>query len=284
MDSIAANYRAESLAVSRDPASATRARARRAASLVRVGTVLRDYACRFDCAVAVSNQVADRIPPPRAAHESGPSLPLRATKYARMDSPARTSSPIAGASAPPSSGVLSSGISDDAAPRPLGLQPDRQCSREPVMSVDHQLRFFTGWGDRADDMRGSDTGGEGQPSLKTPALGLVWANQLAARLALTREAAWAPQQPAGGWNAVATAYEAAGRGASTVQAAGGDARCQPGEATTEESAEWAPRRWRRWCKVVFAAWTAPVGEGGRGIEFEVWEGGVRSISSKGKEV
>lgn len=47
------------------------------------------------------------------------------------------------------------------------------------MSLDHQSRFFTGWGDKPASV---------PQDLKAPALGLVWANQIDARVVLKVEA------------------------------------------------------------------------------------------------
>lgn len=52
-----------------------------------------------------------------------------------------------------------------------GITPD-------PLSLDHQMCWFTGWGDRRTD----------SSNLKTPSLGLVWANQISARIALTKAA------------------------------------------------------------------------------------------------
>lgn len=46
----------------------------------------------------------------------------------------------------------------------------------------------------------------------------------------------------------------------------------------EEAAEWAPQRWRRWMRVVFAPWVE--GTGGKGVEFEIWGGGVRTVGTR----
>ncbi len=54
------------------------------------------------------------------------------------------------------------------------------------------------------------------------------------------------------------------------------------EDNEEESVEWNPRRWRRWMRVVFAGWVQGTGEGDRGVEFEVWAGGVREMKSDGE--
>jgi DNA repair protein RAD57 len=53
----------------------------------------------------------------------------------------------------------------------LGITPD-------PLSLDHQMCWFTGWGDHRNDLS----------NLKTPSLGLVWTNQISARIALTKAA------------------------------------------------------------------------------------------------
>jgi DNA repair protein RAD57 len=47
------------------------------------------------------------------------------------------------------------------------------------LTLDHQQRWFTGWGDVRDH--------SSNVNLKTPSLGLVWTNQIAARIALIKE-------------------------------------------------------------------------------------------------
>lgn len=83
-----------------------------------------------------------------------------------------------------------------------------------TMGLDFQSRWFSGWGE---DPNGEDA--------KVPALGLVWANQLAGRIVLRR----------------------------TVDAESGD--------------------WRRWVRVVFAAWT----RAGEEYGFEIVESGVKAL-------
>ncbi|KAK4909743.1 DNA repair protein rhp57, partial [Elasticomyces elasticus] len=58
----------------------------------------------------------------------------------------------------------------------VGIQDDAyHARRDEIMSLDYQQCFFTGWGDKADD---------DMAKLKTPALGLTWANQLTTRIVL----------------------------------------------------------------------------------------------------
>jgi DNA repair protein RAD57 len=88
-----------------------------------------------------------------------------------------------------------------------------------------------------------------QQNLKTPSLGLVWSNQIACRIALVRQASYDGSP-----------------GATVV-----DARLEDG------SADWRPVRWNRWLRVVFAPWVEGVRPGEKGVEFELWRGGVRSV-------
>lgn len=112
----------------------------------------------------------------------------------------------------------------------------------PVLSLEHQQRFFTGWG--ADPSSDS-------LNLKTPSLGLVWANQIACRVVLSKEIEY------------------------SAHPGTGDAR------EGEESVVWSSKRWRRWMKVVFGGWVTATGEGEKGVEFEVWAGGIRAIGTAG---
>ena len=195
--------------------------ASRSADLVRLGQHLRKLARDYNCAVVVANQVADRFG----------AIPL-----SRALSQEPGSSQHAGL-LPPSS-VSASGA---AGPVMGGVEADRR------LTLDHQQRFFTGWGDAL-------PGGYemGERNLKSPALGLVWANQIACRIALVRESSWVRSVPSG--------VEKEGDGELVM---GG--------------ADWAPRKWRRWMRVVFAPWVKGVEAGESGVEFEVWAGGVRSL-------
>jgi DNA repair protein RAD57 len=52
------------------------------------------------------------------------------------------------------------------------------------MTLDHQQRWFTGWGD---DPLAQD--------LKTPSLGLIWTTQIACRIALIKSPVYAEGEP-----------------------------------------------------------------------------------------
>ena len=201
IDSIAANYRAERSSVNTPSALATRS-----AQLVRLGALLRSLCRDHNCAVIVANQVADRFAP--ISIISRPSGSVSAGNVV-SSSPASTA-----ASATPTPSVL---------------------------VLDHQQRFFTGWG--AEPFTSPH-------SLKTPSLGLVWANVIACRIALVKGIDNGCRQVREGEGAVVGI---------------GDA-------------EWNSRSWRRWMRIVFAPWVKGTGETDQGVEFEVWSGGVRAVS------
>ncbi|ETI24057.1 hypothetical protein G647_03426 [Cladophialophora carrionii CBS 160.54] len=115
----------------------------RAAELTNLGNTLRQLAIEHDVAVVVTNQVSDRFDDSKNLFRS---------------SPAATSSPAASLQ---------------------NLPPAVAERRQETQSLDHQQRFFTGWGD--------DKGNTQHEQLKTPALGLAWANQISARIVLKME-------------------------------------------------------------------------------------------------
>ena len=203
LDSIAANYRAE-----RSSSNTPSALATRSTQLVQLGALLRGLAREHDCAIVTANQVADRFAPMPSTSRAPTSTPRQSNYFS--SSPASTAN------------------NSNSAPL--------------VLSLDHQQRFFTGWGARPSSVVDSD-------NLKTPSLGLVWANQIACRIALIKE----------------RDYGSASTGEGQVIT--GD----------EEGAEWTPRRWRRWMRVVFAPWVEGTVEKEMGVEYEVWAGGLRAV-------
>ena len=139
LDSVAANFRAD------HETSTASGLVDRAADLMRLGALLRRVAVEDNVAVVVVNQVSDRFA------ENTLSLP---SDRLRSSSPAITSTPASQSSSFSASLLL---------------------ERNAKMTLDHQQRFFTGWGDKP---------GARQENLKTPALGLAWANQISARVVL----------------------------------------------------------------------------------------------------
>ena len=156
IDSIAANYRAEF-----DKGKARKGAAsfaKRNEQLAQLGSLLRDIARNHNVAVVVANQVADRF----TTAENSTLHATQSTQRSRRDSPPQSRGR--------DSVQFSSNIPPDTTSAPQLLSTD-----DPL-ALDHQMRFFTGWGD--------DPAAE---NFKTPSLGLTWTNQLATRIALLKE-------------------------------------------------------------------------------------------------
>lgn len=268
LDSVAANYRAEfdRAATSRTTQSSNMGA--RSAELVRLGMLLRGLAMRHNLAVVVSNQVADRFfdgsaelarsqqPTTAAKNRTAATTPaVQRTRAAHSidDSPlaARSKNPL-----PPMPPIEPTSSMVDALPRSsLSYTHDDEDDEPPppsrpppppdevtgppgppALNFDHQQRWFTGWGDDP-----------AQGSLKTPSLGLVWATQIACRIALLKA-------PRYGRSRYAEDQGGAGSGTPTL------------------------KTWRRWAKVVFAPHVAGMGPGLEGArEFDITMGGLKSV-------
>ncbi|KAH6717867.1 P-loop containing nucleoside triphosphate hydrolase protein [Leptodontidium sp. MPI-SDFR-AT-0119] len=220
LDSVAANYRAEFERPGGGVASGQTSganMAQRSSELVKLGQLLRELARKQNIAVVVANQVADRF--------SGGGGPL-----------ARRSGP--GGAIPDSSiGPMSS--------IPMGTDAGNTAFRSTIdpMSLDHQQRWFTGWGD---DPYPSQLA---LKSLKTPSLGLIWTTQISCRIALIKRPVYGPGLVADEEN---------------------------------ERGEPVLRKWRRWMKVVFAPHAAPSGPGVLdAVEFEIKGEGLAAVKKKG---
>ena len=148
-------------------------------------------------------------------------------------------------------------------PVPEGYEPPAP----PALLLDHQQRWFTGWGD---DYPQRLDGPSAALALKTPSLGLVWSTQVSARVALFKRPVYSRSDDPGG-DADAPEDEDEGAGAG---GGGGVVRASRGG-------------WRRWMKVVFAPHVAPsapgLPDGGDGpVEFEITMGGLRAVGRKAK--
>ncbi|KAI0884693.1 DNA repair protein RAD57 [Annulohypoxylon maeteangense] len=248
LDSVAANFRAE---YDRGASSSANLAARSTA-LLNLGLHLHELARKHNLAVVVANQVADRFSGssfkgssaaqpfslPRVSQES----PLAKRSKGGLGTPVH----LSGWSVdPPSSGTADLVRSSMPEPTP------EEAPAPPALLLDHQQRWFTGWGDAYPYPYSSSHYGSSEQNLKTPSLGLVWSTQIAARVAL-----W--KRPVYGRKEVLDDGE--------------------GESTT------TLRNWRRWMKVVFAPHVAGSGPGLDGaVEFEVTMGGVRGVDKdKGK--
>ncbi|KFH46742.1 DNA repair protein-like protein [Hapsidospora chrysogenum ATCC 11550] len=246
IDSVAANYRAE---FERQGASRGSNMAARSNDLVRLGALLREFARRYDLAVVVANQVADRF---SSSSSSSSAATLSSPAISRTQQPgsrgpaATQETPLASRSNPPQASLPST----PASPLPFSL-PDEPPA-PPVLALDHQQRWFTGWGD---DPHSSH-------ALKTPSLGLVWSTQIACRIALFKRPVYG--QPR--------------RTAAPIMAGDsvGDDYDQDTGATL--------RTWKRWMKVVFAPHAEASGQGTDGaVEFEINLGGLKAVKRKARK-
>ncbi|GAB0138982.1 hypothetical protein EsDP_00007201 [Epichloe bromicola] len=238
IDSVAANYRAE---FERSGSSYGSNMAARSAALVRTGALLRNLARRHHVAVVVANQVADRF--------ASPAIPRALPTRGAGSAGATQESPLASRSmAPPPAPTLQSTPSSSSSSMPLPFSfPDDQPPAHPALRLDHQQRWFTGWGDDARSNR----------ALKTPSLGLVWSTQISCRIALLKRPVY-------------------GRPRQMIA---------PMEADDGVEVGATLRNWRRWMKVVFASHAAASEQGLEGaMEFEVFVGGVRSVQPKKRDL
>ncbi|TVY22724.1 DNA repair protein rhp57 [Lachnellula hyalina] len=164
LDSVAANYRAE---FERPGGVGNGANmAQRSSELIKLGQLLRTIAREHNIAIVVANQVADRFSNTSGSVGSSPVLnrTTQSSPLARRSAGTSTS-PSSSLAAPP--------------PTPFAGTPD-------PMSLDHQQRWFTGWGD---DPHPSPVSLQ---NLKTPSLGLIWTTQIAFRIALIKKPVYGP--------------------------------------------------------------------------------------------
>lgn len=219
LDSVAANYRAEF--EKKGDRNGLASLAQRSGQLVQLGALLRGIACTHGVAVVVANQVADRFTrPPSSApsrQPSGNSQVSDSGNTPHQTAPGPSNQPTTNPPSPKDEHITIS-------PDPLAL--------------DHQQNWFTGWGDKRN---------ENPHTMKTPALGLVWTNQLSARIALTKKHVYS-------------------RGPLVITVNGED-QWNDGEVQVTKT--------RRWLKVVFSSWAPPTE--GRGIEYAVATCGIRHI-------
>ncbi|KAF2965928.1 hypothetical protein GQX73_g7621 [Xylaria multiplex] len=277
LDSVAANYRAEFERGSGGGGGGGSNMAARSAGLVRLGHLLRELARKHGLAVVVANQVADRFSSSHPlsssiSHRQSYSPAVKNSGSARPQYRGHVTTSHLGAMSQES--PLASRSRNVNLNHPLltqGAEPTssmadivvRSSMPEPppedfvvpaapaVLSLDHQQRWFTGWGD--------DPYQHHHETLKTPSLGLVWSTQIAARIALFRRPAYGRKVVVDEGNTTAT-YDS-----------GDDS------AAVGVSAPYV-RSWRRWMKVVFAPHVPGTGPGLEGaVEFEVVAGGLKGV-------
>ncbi|KAJ5937824.1 hypothetical protein N7454_004166 [Penicillium verhagenii] len=184
MDSITSNYRAENHDHSAVSLST------RSTELARLGQMLRNLAAKENIAIVIANQVSDRFGPlenvtdelisatfplvssPAGGPDSGIASPIP-PNAADIPAPSTQSQQ----DAPPSSSEDSSQTPAEEDPF-SGLYAIGDPARIKFMTLMHQERFFTGWGDTRYPV---------ESSLKTPAMGYFWSTQIACRIALKKE-------------------------------------------------------------------------------------------------
>lgn len=231
VDSIAANYRAEFDRAKVDEKTGSKARhqpganmAHRSVELVKVGQLLRDLAREYGLAIVVANQVADRFSNNNDVGFMNPSRSI----------PVSNGSPLAHRSR----GLLSSSseVSDALPSTPISSSFPILGSTD-LVSLDHQQRWFTGWGD---DPCPPPTSSK---TFKTPSLGLVWTAQIAMRVALIKDPVY--DMDVGN------------------------------REDDEPRPEPVLKKWRRWMKVVFAPHVAE--SGNEPIEFAIDGQGLQAV-------
>ena len=232
LDSVAANYRAEFDRPGAGSGQTSGANmAQRSAELVKLGQMLRGIAREHNIVVVVANQVADRF------SNNGRNSPVL-NRTSQSSPLARRSGGTGGI---PSSSIAapmsSMSVAAELGHGSLTSMPFVTSTTDP-MCLDHQQRWFTGWGD---DLHPSYVTIQ---NMKTPSLGLIWTTQIACRIALIKKPVYGPGLMADEEN---------------------------------ERGETVLRIWRRWMKVVFAPHAEPSGPGLQGaIEFEIKGDGVRA--------
>lgn len=270
IDSIAANYRAETSSLTTTPSMHPAALAQRSSDLVRLGDTLRSLAREYDCAIVAANQVGDRFGPIVLSPKQASSQLNRVANGEAFSSSPTMGAPSLQRSSPSPVPRSIHNAESQIGPGATANQGPNPIPHPSLLSLDHQQCFFTGWGDTPPLSLTSQDNFSYNPNLKSPTLGLVWANQIACRIALVKEPAYLQQRSS-----------APGFDSGPMEEISTDDGVLQSSAAVER-AEWAPRGWRRWMRVVFAPWVAGVGPGQRGVEFEIWAGGVRAVREGGE--
>ncbi|KAJ5561838.1 hypothetical protein N7535_003699 [Penicillium sp. DV-2018c] len=277
IDSITSNYRAEFTT------NTKQANIKRSTIIAKLGQFLRNLAVDHDIAIVLANQVSDRFEPITGSSTQ----PVRRTGF---PSAKQTPAPADIVSPHPHprsrAGILASGNGGQApssspsiSSSPYHAPDDRNFDgsyliappvRNGLLNLAHQERFFTGWGD-----------GDGvymESGMKNPALGFIWTTQVSCRIALKKEMR-------------AAANASSGSGTPRRQGIDGDpdsiAMPAPDRRTPSRQIVSRPGIvTRRIMKLVFSAWSGGLkdvtrkgrpGGWNSEVEFEIWEGGLRSM-------
>ncbi|KAE8154412.1 P-loop containing nucleoside triphosphate hydrolase protein [Aspergillus avenaceus] len=291
IDSITSNYRAEHTAHNVSGLST------RSGELSKLGHMLRNLALQEDVAIVVANQVSDRLDA-----MDGPSFPRigggNSAGYASSPSSQPPSRELGAAS--PLSRVRTSesgnveltqynAMPPSSSPFPSSPYTTEEDHQQPfdgtylvgnpvrndILSLLHQQRFFTGWGDSHPTSH--------RQAQKTPALGLVWSTQIACRIALKKER----QQPLFVPDSTPTpAAKPTLPSEDKPPSTNTNPQKEPREPAPEHKPTSPPpqlhsqteRPIRRTMKLVFAPWTggAVKDEIIDEIDFSIWKGGLKT--------
>ena len=326
IDSITANFRAEH--TSHD----VNALSTRSGELAKLGQLLRNLAAQENIAIVVANQVSDRFDPMDNSNnpiinsrvygasnnltQPTPDSPTPQTRTAPasteaanidLSQPSQLHPPI---NAPPASSPAfpSSPFTTEEDPQFDGSYLVGNPIRNETLSLLHQQRFFTGWGDSPS----TSFAVHQKQTPKTPALGFVWTTQIACRIALKKEDKEEDTFPP------RVEYEYRD-GSSPTVAGSGPQHAQSESGSTQdkqEEGEKAPssgdqpkstpnpapaatesneKPLKRTMKLVFAPWSSgssvpnhkpnPSGTDAvpaqDEVEFAIWKGGLRSVAVNG---
>jgi DNA repair protein RAD57 len=323
IDSITSNYRAE------HSSNNMLAMSNRSTELAKLGQMLRNLAAKENIAIVVANQVSDRFEP---VEGNGGDSAFRPGFPAVLSQSAALAAREAANASPLSRSRTDSGLADTLVPSSspassqFAAQEDDQfdgsyiinnSARSSILSLFHQERFFTGWGD----------GLHSETSLKTPALGFFWSTQIACRIALKKDDKRPPIPPwDNGGHPLSTPREqtypqsqsqaekpqahkpvvSSAREVHTTEmnetAKVPVAKDQSFKASekaippqTQAAPEASEHITRRRMKIVFAPWTSgsvksvkeegiastqPSSERKNEIEFEIWKGGLRTARAE----
>ncbi|KAL4934642.1 putative DNA repair protein (Rad57) [Aspergillus undulatus] len=316
IDSITSNYRAEH--TSHDLSGLST----RSKELAKLGQMLRNLAASEDIAIVVANQVSDRFEGEdrlafhRLPGDRTPVSSQQAREYHPFDREA-AASPLSRAR-PSEAGNVELDQNSLAIPlstpnfpssSPMPTQDEQQFDgsylvgnpvRNEILSLQRQQRFFTGWGNSSQSLVQSTYLGFRGSSLKTPTLGLVWATQIACRIALKkyiRPASFDPLAHDDFATSTSTPLSKENENSrpddSTPATIRKDKNQSPPDnpatakniPTSSASSPFQPTEQpiQRTMKLVFAPWaggpapTLPGSEFQDEIEFEIWKGGIRAV-------
>ena len=272
IDSIAANYRAEYAADSMESISM------RSGELTRLGELLRNLAIKEDIAIVVANQVSERF----SSLDEQPQPVTGRNLQVHRESHIASLLPISRAEGGNAEPISSSPVILSSPHMEEEFSDGSYLMSHPVrnetLSLAHQQRFFTGWGDAPEH--------DILSPLKNPALGLVWSTQIACRIALKKDdkqhvpSDVVPLTNVGNREASQREYREVRPNPAECSRADVPQKTDPENSPTDTID--LPQTRKRIMKLVFAPWAAGAAAtsenlSGDEVEFEIWKGGIRSL-------